>query len=137
MVKFLKTGKVVIVVKGRHAGKKAVIVQNYDAESKSHPFGHALVAGIEKYPLKVTKDMSKKKVGRRSRIKAFVKKVNYNHMMPTRYALDLGENLRTAVPNEAITDTATRKEARKSVAKLFRERYNQGKNKWFFTKLRF
>mmetsp|Transcript_16761 Transcript_16761/g.36417 ORF Transcript_16761/g.36417 Transcript_16761/m.36417 type:complete len:138 (+) Transcript_16761:85-498(+) len=137
MVKFLKSGKVVIVLKGRFAGKKAVIVQNYDGESKGHPFGHALVAGIERYPLKVTKDMSKKKLGRRSLIKTFVKKVNYNHIMPTRYQLDLVESLRTAVPNDSVNESSARKDARKKVRTLFQERYNSGKNKWFFTKLRF
>mmetsp|Transcript_6383 Transcript_6383/g.11372 ORF Transcript_6383/g.11372 Transcript_6383/m.11372 type:complete len:138 (-) Transcript_6383:704-1117(-) len=137
MVKFMKSGKVVIVLKGRYAGKKAVIVQNYDGESKTHPFGHALVAGIARYPLKVTKDMSKKKVAHRSIIKTFVKKINYNHIMPTRYALELGESLRTAVPNDCVNEAAAKKEAKKKVRALFRERYNAGKNKWFFTKLRF
>ncbi|KAA8495086.1 60S ribosomal protein L27-B [Porphyridium purpureum] len=136
MVKFLKAGKCVLVLKGRYAGKKAVIVQNYDGESKSHPFGHALVAGVSRYPRKVTKDMSKKKVARRSIIKTFIKKVNYNHLMPTRYTLDLGEPLREAVPNDAAADVSVRKDAKVAVRKLFTERYNGGKNRWFFAALK-
>ena len=136
MVKFLKAGKCVLVLKGRYAGKKAVIVQNYDGESKNSPFGHALVAGISRYPRKVTKDMSKKKVARKSIIKTFVKKINYNHLMPTRYALDLGDALREAVPNEAGSDPSVRKEAKVSVRKLLQERYQAGKNRWFFVALR-
>lgn len=85
MGKFIKSGKVVLVLSGRYAGKKAVIVKNYDDGTADKPFGHALVAGISRYPLKVTKKMGKKKTAKRSRIKPFVKVYNYNHLMPTRY----------------------------------------------------
>ena len=56
-----------VVVRGRYAGKKVVIVKPHDEGSKSHPFGHALVAGIERYPLKVTKKHGAKKVAREPR----------------------------------------------------------------------
>ena len=84
MGKFIKSGKVVLVLNGRYAGKKAVIVKNYDDGTSDKPYGHALVAGIARYPLKVTKKMGKKKTAKRSRIKPFVKVYNYNHLMPTR-----------------------------------------------------
>jgi capsule polysaccharide export protein KpsE/RkpR len=35
----------------------------------------------------VTKKASQKKIAKRSRLKAFTKVVNYNHIMPTRYVL--------------------------------------------------
>ena len=72
---------------GRHAGKKAMIVKQYDDGKKDKKFSHALVAGIERYPLKVTKRMSAKKIERRSKVKAFVKYVNYTHLLPTRYII--------------------------------------------------
>lgn len=53
MVKFLKPGKVVILLSGRHAGKKAVIVKNYDDGTSSRPYGHALICGLSKEPRKV------------------------------------------------------------------------------------
>lgn len=53
MVKFLKPGKVVILLSGRYAGKKAVIVKNYDDGTSSRPYGHALVCGLSKEPRKV------------------------------------------------------------------------------------
>ena len=89
MGKFIKSGKVVLVLNGRYAGKKAVIVKNYDDGTSDKPYGHALVAGIARYPLKVTKKMGKKKTAKRSRIKPFVKVYNYNHLMPTRWVLTL------------------------------------------------
>merc|ERR1712165_702775 len=87
MGKFMKPGKVVLVLNGRFAGRKAVIVKNYDEGAADKPYGHALVAGIDRYPLKVTKKMGKKKIAKRSKIKPFVKVINFNHMMPTRYSI--------------------------------------------------
>lgn len=60
-------------------------LQNIDDGTADRPYSHALVAGIDRYPRKVTATMGKKKVAKRSKIKAFVKVFNYNHLMPTRY----------------------------------------------------
>ena len=55
--------------------------------------GFFCVLGVAKAPLPITKAMCKptpkmkKLVQRRSRIKTFVKIVNYTHVMPTRYEL--------------------------------------------------
>jgi len=49
----IKPGKVVIVLAGRYAGRKAVVVKAFDEGTNEHKFPHALVAGIERYPLKV------------------------------------------------------------------------------------
>lgn len=84
MGKFMKSGKVVLVLGGKYAGRKAIIVKNYDEATPDRGYGHALVAGLDKYPLKVTKPMGKKLVAKRSKIKTFVKVINYNHLMPTR-----------------------------------------------------
>ena len=73
MVKFMKPGKVVIVLAGRYAGRKAIIVKQNDDGVQDREYGHALVAGIDRYPRKVTKTMSKKKLTKRSKIKPFVK----------------------------------------------------------------
>ena len=53
MGKFLKTGKVVLLLQGRFAGKKAVIVQSSDQGTKERKYGHSLVAGVSKTPKKV------------------------------------------------------------------------------------
>ncbi|CAF5109583.1 unnamed protein product [Rotaria sp. Silwood1] len=84
MVKVMKNQKVVIVLAGRYAGRKAVIVKPHDEGSNERGYSHALVAGIARYPRKVTKRMGKKKQARRNKIKPFVKVVNYNHLMATR-----------------------------------------------------
>ncbi|UYV77775.1 CYP4V2 [Cordylochernes scorpioides] len=70
MGKIMRTGKVVIVLNGKYAGKKAIIVKN-NAESNSEtPYGHdALVAGVDRSPRKIAKKMNKKKQAKKSRIK--------------------------------------------------------------------
>merc|ERR1739838_434253 len=105
MGKFMKSGKVVLVLGGRFVGRKAVIVKNYDDGTTDKPYGHALVAGIDRYPRRVTRDMGKKKLKMRSKIKSFVKVVNYNHLMPTRYSVELNFE-KNVVNKDAFRDQA-------------------------------
>ena len=114
MGKFIKAGRVVVMLQGRYAGKKAsketskekrcleslkfclricldfnllltyfngfrpifnhfqqaIVVKTFDDGSKSRPFGHCLVAGIDRAPLKVTRKMSKKKITKRTKVKS-------------------------------------------------------------------
>merc|ERR1719402_54881 len=116
----MKSGKVVLVLGGRFAGRKAVIVRNYD----------------DGYPRKVTRTMGKKKLKQRSKIKSFVKVYNFNHLMPTRYSVDLNFQ-KDVVNKDAFRDQALKSKARREVKAKFEERYKTGKNKWFFQKLRF
>jgi len=55
-----KFGRVVVVINGRRTGKKAVVVKTFE-QDKEKKFGHALIAGIDRYPRKVSKVMSSKK----------------------------------------------------------------------------
>merc|ERR1712060_459533 len=135
MVKFMKSNKVVICLNGRYAGKKAVIVKSYDEGTAGRPYGHALVCGIVNYPRKVTKGMSKVKQDKKSRVKTFVKTVNYNHLMPTRYTLDV--DLNSVVTADALENATKKLAARKEVKKLFEERFKTGKNRWFYSALKF
>ncbi|XP_057293542.1 60S ribosomal protein L27-like [Hydractinia symbiolongicarpus] len=136
MGKFMKSGKVVLVLGGKYAGRKAIIVKNYDDGTQDRPYGHALVAGIDKYPLKVTKPMGKKRTNKRSKIKSFVKVVNYNHLMPTRYSVDVQLN-KSHVNKDILKDGSKRRRAKTEIKAKLEERYKSGKNKWFFQKLRF
>ncbi|CAM9630493.1 unnamed protein product [Choristocarpus tenellus] len=80
----IKSGKVVVLLAGRYAGRKAIVVKAFDEGSEDRKFGHAVVAGIDRYPRKVTKSMSKAKIAKRTKMKPFIKFVNVNHIMPTR-----------------------------------------------------
>lgn len=134
--KFLKTGKVVIILQGRHAGKKAIIVKGFDEKANAgRPYSHAIVAGIEKYPRKVSRKMNLKQLERRSKLKPFLKVVNYSHLMPTRYGVDI--DLKNVVNTKTVADPTQRAAAKKEIGQAFQKRYLSGKNKWFFSPLRF
>ncbi|CAB4069650.1 RP-L27e [Lepeophtheirus salmonis] len=106
----MRSGRIVVVLSGRFAGRKAVIVRPTDEGNGEKPFGHALVAGVDRYPRKVTKRMSKKKVKQRSKIKPFLK---------------------------VLKDPMKKKKARQLVRNDFEEKYKSGNSKWFFQRLRF
>lgn len=61
--------------------------------------------------------------------------INYNHIMPTRYTLEL-EGLKGTLSNDTFKEVSQREEAKKTVKKTLEERYLSGKNRWFFTPLR-
>ncbi|CEF97804.1 Ribosomal protein L27e [Ostreococcus tauri] len=135
MVKFLKPGKVVVVLAGRYAGKKAVIVKNVDDGNSAHPYGHALVCGLSTIPRKVTKKMDEKKQAKRSKCKTFIKNINYSHLMPTRYTLDV--NFKDVVTSDVLDNATKKVAAQKEAKKLLEERFKTGKSRWFFTRLAF
>jgi hypothetical protein len=78
--------------------------------------------------------MSKARVEKRSKVKPFIKVINYNHLMPTRYTLEL-EGLKGVVTNDTFKEVSQREDAKKTVKKALEERYTSGKNRWFFTPL--
>lgn len=135
MVKFLKPNKAVVLLQGRFAGRKAVIVRSFDDGTRDRAYGHCLVAGISKYPKKVIRKDSAKKTAKKSRVKAFIKLVNYTHIMPTRYTLDV--DLKDVVTPDVLQSRDKKVTAAKDIKKRFEERFKTGKNRWFFSKLRF
>jgi large subunit ribosomal protein L27e len=146
----MKAGRVVILLAGRRAGKKAVIVKPFDDGKKGKAFPHALVAGIEKAPSKVTKKMSKSRIQKKSQVKAFVKIVNYNHILPTRFMVageftHAGQELKQIVTEDKLGNKESRKALKKELKGIFNERYSkpqsdndkQANVDFFFKKLRF
>ncbi|MCL4161141.1 UNVERIFIED_CONTAM: hypothetical protein GTU68_062480 [Idotea baltica] len=137
MVKIYKPGRVVICLSGKMAGKKAIVVKSNDEGTQDRPYEHALVAGIHRYPRRVTTDMGKTKIAKRSKIKAFVRVINLKHLMPTRYsATDIVFD-KANINKETLKDPGKRKQARQLVKFKLEERYKMGKNRWLFQKLRY
>ncbi len=66
--------------------------------------------------------MSQKKIERRSKVKAFVKTVNYNHLMPTRYTVATDFDLKNVVTEEKLSNKETRKQMKRDLKKLFGEK---------------
>lgn len=144
----IKSGRVVIILAGRFAGRKAVVVRASE-EAGTKGFGHAVVAGIERYPRRIVKAMSTKKVDKRSKIKPFVKVINFNHLMPTRHVV--GFELKETFSENTLTDVEAKTETKKAIKKIFETHYKEpaaitGSSKtdkkalgaqYLFTKLRF
>lgn len=79
--------------------------------------------------------MGKKKQNKRSKIKPFVKVFNYNHLMPTRYQLDMALD-KDLFNKNAIKDPAQKSKALREVKGKLEEKYKSTKSRWFFQKLR-
>mmetsp|Transcript_2790 Transcript_2790/g.3749 ORF Transcript_2790/g.3749 Transcript_2790/m.3749 type:complete len:146 (+) Transcript_2790:122-559(+) len=142
----IKAGKVVIILAGRHAGKKAVVVKTFDDGTADKRFSHCLVAGLAQNARKVTKAMDKKKVEKRCKaMKPFVKYVNVRHIFPTRYQVDM--DLKKAVDEADLVDAEKKVGVKKQLKTLFYDRYMNQKevtsekkaqgSTYFFKKLLF
>jgi large subunit ribosomal protein L27e len=76
---------------------------------------------VDRHPRKVTKNMSKKRLEKRSKIKPFFRVVNANHLMPTRYSVDITFD-KNRVNKEAFKDKASRRRARTDIKQKVEER---------------
>ncbi|CAG7838510.1 unnamed protein product [Allacma fusca] len=124
MGKIMKPGKVALILNGRYAGRKAIVIKNNDDGNSDKPYGHALVAGIDRYPRKVTKRMSKEKIHKRNKIKTFVKVINYNHLLPTRYSVDISFDKKEQNV-KSLKDPVKKKKLRYSIKNKFEKRYRE------------
>jgi large subunit ribosomal protein L27e len=85
----------------------------------------------------VTKKMSDKKQAKRSKCKTFIKNINYTHLMPTRYSLDVADDLKNVVTADALDNATKKVAAQKEAKKLLEAKFKTGKSRWFFTRLAF
>eukprot|EP01066_Platyproteum_vivax_P012230 Platyproteum_vivax@DN555_c0_g1_i1.p1 len=129
MGKLLKPGRVVICLAGRFAGKKGIVLTSVAQGNKEKPFGHCLVVGLEKAPKKVHRKMSPKLIAKRVRIRTFVKQMNYQHLLPTRYMVSANEfeakNVLGAEYFEAKKEDQrqAKKAAKENAAKVLMEKF--------------
>ena len=139
---FMKSGRICILTSGRFAGKKGIIISQHDSRA-NRAFPHALVAGIERYPKRVSRRMGQKRIARKSHIKPFIKAVNLAHLLPTRYVVK--DFQLEGVNEEIFKDKEKKVEAKKTLRTIFEKKYlapstaeDKGENtKFFFKKLRF
>jgi large subunit ribosomal protein L27e len=139
-----------LVLKGRYSGSKAIILGE-NSPNKGKSYNSYLVGGIKKCPKKNSRYSKDNKNERKIRMKIFVKKININHIMPTRFYIDLNKNSKKIV-DEKIKDfqDITQKEYENVpkigkekkifgsfVKNIFLDQFFSGKHKWFFKKLNF
>jgi large subunit ribosomal protein L27e len=105
MVKFYKPGKIVVILNGRYAGRKGVIVKSNYESVKGRKYPHCMVVGLSKGPKKPTKkniakmqaqikqlessnkEDSADRVKRLKSFGIFIKTYNMSHLLATRYTL--------------------------------------------------
>ena len=105
MVKFYKPGKIVVILNGRYAGRKGVIVKSNYESVKYSKYPHCMVVGLSKGPKKPTKkniakmqaqikqlesnekENSAERVKRLKSFGIFIKTYNMAHLLATRYTL--------------------------------------------------
>ncbi len=123
----------------------------YEDGTKERKFSHALIAGIERYPRKVTrkheKELTAEARAKRMTVRPFVKFVNFQHILPTRYNLDISEALERAVGEKSLVEEKNKKEVTLDIKNKLEARYKTmatGKNEkaataaqYFFKKLKF
>ena len=103
MVKFYKPGKVVVVLNGRNAGSKGIIVKSNYENTKDKKYPHCVVVGLSKGPRKPTKKNIAKLQARIRKLESqsdatdrlnalksfgvFIKTYNMSHLLATRYTI--------------------------------------------------
>ena len=103
MVKFYKPGKVVLVLNGRYAGNKGIIIKSNYESVRDRKYPHCTVVGLSKGPRKPTKRNIAKLQARlkalesqkdqNDKIKSlksfgvFIKTYNMSHLLATRYSI--------------------------------------------------
>ena len=103
MVKFYKPGKIVIVLNGRYAGRKGIIVKSNYESVKDRKYPHCMVVGLSHGPRKPTKkniaklqakikklESQENTVDQIKKLKSFgvfIKNYNMSHLLATRYTL--------------------------------------------------
>eukprot|EP01054_Gregarina_sp_Poly1_P002756 Gregarina_sp_Poly_1__2755@NODE_1764_length_3381_cov_98_503923_g1152_i0_p4_GENE_NODE_1764_length_3381_cov_98_503923_g1152_i0NODE_1764_length_3381_cov_98_503923_g1152_i0_p4_ORF_typecomplete_len157_score24_09Ribosomal_L27e/PF01777_18/1_5e22KOW/PF00467_29/1_9e05DapH_N/PF08503_10/9_9e03DapH_N/PF08503_10/0_026rRNA_procarch/PF13234_6/0_023FAM219A/PF15260_6/0_11_NODE_1764_length_3381_cov_98_503923_g1152_i031471 len=122
-VRVFKPGRVVVILAGRFAGKKAVVLSAYDQGNRQRSFGHALVVGIEKAPMKITKKMNADKIEKRTRVKVFLKHINYSHMMPTRYVVAGEIDAKTLIGDRKIESPTEKQQVKRDISKQLKQKF--------------
>ena len=136
----VQPGRLVILLNGRHAGKKAVVVAVYENPTDARKYPHCVVLGIEKSPRRLSKDMPQEALVKRTQIKCFLKTVNFNHILLTRHLVkddDLFNKIKPDALVSSMQDAAEKKAQLDSAAKVLRQKYLNNRLAWLFKPLRF
>ena len=60
-------------------------------------------------------------------LQTFIKVANYQHVMPTRYTLEV--DLKGVVSSDVVSNSSKKTEANKEAKKLLEEKFKSGKNR--------
>ncbi|RVD92250.1 60S ribosomal L27 [Tubulinosema ratisbonensis] len=118
---------IVVVLKGRFAGKKGIVV------SVSEDKNRYTVIGIEKMPKPVKEDMNEKLKQKFLKMKTFIKTYNGGHILATRFKSDIKLS---GIDFAKLTSAEERKKVSELVKNTFDNAIKQKKSPWLFSKLK-
>lgn len=136
----VETGRFVVMLQGRRAGKKAIVLAAYPEGTEERNYPHAYVLGIDKCPKKITKEMAQKAITERTKVKTFFKCVNLNHLLITRHQAGDGALLNSVGVQDLMqsaNDATKKKEALEKASAVLRQKYLNNKLMWLFKPLHF
>ncbi|ORD99701.1 RL27 [Hepatospora eriocheir] len=124
-----KQNMIVVINKGRHASRKAVILKVTE--------DRLLLGGISKIPTKVEDHMSAAEKRKAVKLLTFIKNMNISHVTPTRYVSELDFS---KIPvDEVVNNVVSRTNAKEIMTKVFEDAFNNEKekpvNKFLFSTL--
>jgi large subunit ribosomal protein L27e len=133
-------GRFVILLNGRHAGTKGLVLSASQNPTEGRKYPHAVILGIEKGPKTLLKTMTQEALVARTKIKVFVKTVNFNHLLLTRHQLkeeDFWSKVKPDTIVNALKDPSEKKAALDAAAVVLRQKYLNNKFPWLFKPLQF
>lgn len=127
-----KTGMICVVLRGRHAGKKATVV-NVLEPAKDSKGSYVIIAGVDSLPRRLNPELKDERIIRRRGMRTFIKRMNVNHLMPTAYTFS--HTFSQKINADTLADKTKKHQAIELVTQDFTQRLNDNKDGWFFTKL--
>mmetsp|Transcript_6294 Transcript_6294/g.14469 ORF Transcript_6294/g.14469 Transcript_6294/m.14469 type:complete len:145 (-) Transcript_6294:1002-1436(-) len=144
MVELYKSGRVIIILNGKHAGKKGFVIES--SKLKNNPTRKVLILGIKKELKNIKRNMKNNKILNRLKFKTFFKMINVKHVFPTRYVVEIDETLKNFV-EECCNNILNSKNNHDNIQKeeisltqinnYLQGKLINGKNTWLFKKLNF
>ncbi|KAF7684806.1 60S ribosomal protein L27 [Astathelohania contejeani] len=119
----------VVIMRGRHAGMKAVIADVLEDTKQ------VILVGINKVPRPITDDMSNAAKKRRSSMRIFIKKINMTHIIATRYTYKI--DMDRFDLKSGIQEPGMKKKLKEQISELLKKEYAADPSKWIFEKLKF
>ncbi|KAI5148633.1 large subunit ribosomal protein L27e [Enteropsectra breve] len=123
-----KENMIVVITNGRLAGKKGVVLKALDDT-------HVLVAGVNRVPKSVEDHAAPWEKRKFAKFLTFIKKINVNHVLATRYKADMG--LTAINCDDAVNDVKEKQLLNEKANKMMKDAYEASKSKWLFSALKF
>lgn len=123
-----KPNMIVVLTKGRLAGRKAVVVEAENSNT-------LLIAGINRIPKESPDYLANWEKRKNAKFLTFVKRINTKHVLATRYRAEIG--LTDLQIDGPLTDINVKSTIKTQANSILKSAFESKKAKWLFTTLKF